>query len=184
MHQPSGSRHSVLVRRKDIRGGAEIRLSGGQGASHRSILNAHAAAVGQLHHLLSEAVCPKALVRMDARLTLSDRSDFTLDIAVLRPGATLDKSARVDVADVWVAVEVSCDEVTRDEGMAMLPIYAWRALPEVWLVDVVAQEIGLYCMPVAGEYAECVRMRELAPVELYALRGAVVDLCAFAYPLT
>jgi Uma2 family endonuclease len=107
-------------------------------------------------------------------IRLPNNSEPQPDLAVVR------RSVRgvADAVDVLLVVEVADSSRAYDRGKK-LPLYAAAGIPEVWLVDLVAQTIERYTDPREGRYRQLLtvsRGERLAATALPNLTIAVDDL--------
>ena len=56
-----------------------------------------------------------------------------------------------DLADVYLLVEVSDSTLIKDRTIK-LPLYAAHGIPELWIVNLVDQQIEVYTEPHGEEY--------------------------------
>lgn len=128
------------------------------------------------------ATCVRRLIRLCAPLvvrqsvTLSVQDPVILgpydepqpDVALLRYRADDYAASHPTPADVLLVIEVADTSLERDRDLK-LPLYAQAGIPEVWLVNLEAQEIQVYREPAAQGYRAVATVRpggRLAPQEL------------------
>jgi Uma2 family endonuclease len=74
------------------------------------------------------------------------------DLVLLRPRADDYRTAHPGPEDVLLVIEVAASSLHFDRT-TKLPLYARHAIPEVWIVDLVAAAIEVYREPRQGAYA-------------------------------
>ena len=89
------------------------------------------------------------MVRVQNPVLLSERSEPQPDIALVKRKNYADRHPGAE--DILLLIEASDTtlEYDRDVKLAM---YARHAIPEVWLIDVNARELSVYCEPAEGEF--------------------------------
>jgi len=130
------------------------------------------------------ASCVKRLIRLCAPLlarqaaTLSVQDPVILgpydepqpDVALLRYRADDYAASHPTPADVLLVIEVADTSLVRDREVK-LPLYAQARIPEVWLVDLEAQEIQLYHDPGPQGYRAVATVRRGASLAPRGLPG-------------
>ena len=106
----------------------------------------HAACVNRLNRLLGRQVGEAALVSVQHPVRLSTLSEPGPDIALLRPRADDYAQDHPSASDVLLLIEVADTSLDTDRAVK-LPLYAQALAPEVWLVDLVADQIHRYTEP-------------------------------------
>ncbi|HVF49859.1 MAG TPA: Uma2 family endonuclease [Pyrinomonadaceae bacterium] len=138
----------------------------------------HAACVDRLNTLLHGRVGQAAIIRVQNPLHLNDFSEPQPDVALLKPRADFYSGAHPGADDVLLIVEVADSSVGYDRAVKV-PLYARAGIPEVWLVDLVRNEIEIYRQPAAGSYAELTRAgrgREFASAQIPSLTLRADDI--------
>ncbi len=113
----------------------------------------HAACVRRLDYLLSPLVKGNALVSVENPIHLGEHSEPQPDLALLRPRADFYAHAHPGPEDILLLVEVA--DATGDyDRTVKVQLYARAGISEVWLVDLVADEVEVYRDPGTEDYRE------------------------------
>ncbi len=110
----------------------------------------HAAASNCLNRLLMLAIGDRCIVSAGNPVRLNRHNEPQPDFAVLKPR---DDYRRTPVVpeDTMLAVEVSNTSLNFDRKVK-LTLYARAGIPEVWIVNLAAEEVEVHRWPVAGVY--------------------------------
>lgn len=135
----------------------------------------HASALEQLTTALVIAAGARAIVRAQLPLRLGDDSEPQPDIAVAAPRADRYRSSHPTALDALLVVEIS-DATLRYDRDVKVPMYARHAVPEVWIVDLKANQLHAYTAPREGIYTHEVSV--LGRRALTTLPSVSVDLSA------
>jgi len=111
----------------------------------------HAGSVGALTRLLVMAVGERAIVFVQNPVRLDEHSEPQPDFAVLKPRADEYHSALPTAQDVLLIVEVADSSLAYDRGLK-LELYARHGIPEVWVVNLPAEEVEVFRGPSGGGY--------------------------------
>lgn len=107
-----------------------------------AISSLHAACVSRLTAFFVRGA-PDAIVHPQNPIRLDDYSEPQPDLAVLRYRADYYASAHPTPADIHLLIEVAYTSQTYDRERK-LPLYARFGVPEVWIVDVEAEQIDAF----------------------------------------
>ena len=110
----------------------------------------HEACTDWLTRLFVPPLIGRAIVRVQGAIRLNDRSAPQPDIAVLRE-RPLSEVGPYFPPDVHLVIEVADSTLAYDRG-AKLARYAAAGIPEVWIVNLRAQEVTSYAEPSGSEY--------------------------------
>jgi len=113
----------------------------------------HAGCVNRLVHLLVEAARDGAVVAAQNPLRLDDLTEPEPDVAVLAWRADHYSGRHPEARDVYLLVEVSESSLAFDREVK-LPLYARHGIPEVWIVDVLAERVEVHRSSGPTGYAE------------------------------
>jgi len=105
----------------------------------------HAACVSLLNRVL-RPVEATAIVRVEDPIILNDATEPQPDIAVVKFKANLYADAHPGPEDVLLLIEVAETSLEEDREIK-LPRYAASAIPEVWIVNLIANTIEVYRAP-------------------------------------
>ena len=111
----------------------------------------HEVSTDWLTRLLVPPLIGRAIVRVQGAIRLHDRSAPQPDIAALRE-RPLSEVGPYFPPDVYLVIEVADSTLAYDRG-AKLARYAAAGIPEVWIVNLRAQEVTSYAEPNGAEYA-------------------------------
>jgi Uma2 family endonuclease len=138
----------------------------------------HASCAEHLATALITALGARAIVRSQLPVRLSADSEPQPDIAVVAPRADRYRSNHPSAADVLLLVEIS-KSTLRFDIEVKAPLYARHAIPELWILDLGANEVHVYSAPRDGVYTISATTG-LAPRKLTAFPDVVVDLSSLA----
>ena len=147
---------------------ARVELIEGELIEMAPIGSRHAAAVAFLSMHFTRAVGDAALVWTQSPLRLSDDSEPQPDVMLLRPSADRYRSAHPRPEDVLLLIEVADATLVFDREMK-LPLYAKQGVPEVWILDLDAEQLEIYREPSAGGFRRKLERRDtesIAPIAL------------------
>lgn len=122
---------------------ARVELLDGEIVEMSPIGDRHAACVDWLNHALSTAVSDRAIVRVQNPVRLGPRSEPQPDIALLRYRHDFYRAGHPAPRDVLLVIEVGDTSVDFDREVKT-PLYAAAGIPEVWIVDLIAERIEVY----------------------------------------
>jgi Uma2 family endonuclease len=135
----------------------------------------HAAAVTDLNYLLMVAVGEKALVSPQNPVRLDRHSEPQPDFALLKPRPDRYRSALPTPQDTLLIVEVAHSSLAYDRAVK-LALYASHSIPEVWIVNLAANEVEVYRKPQGDRYTECACVGRSEVVEINALPGIGIEV--------
>lgn len=115
----------------------------------------HAACLSRLSHLLMPPAAERMIVRAQLPIQIGEMSEPQPDIALLRWRDDFYADHHPMPADVHLVVEVA-DTSLRHDLLRKAPLYIAGGVPEVWVVDLVAEAVhvtrrGTTSQLVAGE---------------------------------
>lgn len=128
-----------------------VELLEGEVIAMSPIGSRHAACVNRLNALLSAHVGSAAVVSVQNLIVLDDYSEPQPDLALLQPRTDFYADSHPTPDDVLLLIEVADSSLAFDRE-EKLPIYAQAGIREVWIVDLVHQQIVVYAEPMAGKY--------------------------------
>lgn len=111
----------------------------------------HAACVDRLTELFILHLAPKAIIRNQNPIRLSDDSEPQPDLAILRRRDDFYLTGHPKPEDIFLVVEVSDTTVDYDKEVK-IPIYAQEGISEVWLLDLNAQAVEVFQQPTSNGY--------------------------------
>lgn len=111
----------------------------------------HAACVGRLTQTLILLLQSKAIIWVQNPIRLNDYSEPQPDVAILKPRADFYEQSLPTPADVLLVIEVS-DTTLEFDRQIKLPLYARAGIPEVWLVNLIDEQIETYARPAGDAY--------------------------------
>jgi Uma2 family endonuclease len=104
----------------------------------------HVACVARLSHVFIRGVGDRAVVLVQSPLRLVDHSEPEPDLVVLRPRADFYAGKDAGPQDVLLVIEVA-DISEHYDRHVKVPLDARHGIPEVWLVDLTAGSLTIYC---------------------------------------
>lgn len=130
-----------------------VELIDGEIVCMTPIGSAHAACVKRLVRLFTLAAGERAIVGVQDPITLGPETEPQPDLVLLRPRSDFYASGHPGPEDVWLVVEVADTSLVFDRTVKV-PLYGKAGIPEVWLVDLLAQRIEVYRRPSEAGYGE------------------------------
>ena len=131
--------------------------------------------VNKLTHSLVHAVGDHAIVAVQNPVRLDDLSEPQPDFALLKPRADFYQGGPARPADVLLLIEVADTSLNYDRSVKRA-LYARRAIPEFWIVDLTAGEVEVCREPAAGGYAAITRAGRDGAVQPERLPGVRIQL--------
>jgi Uma2 family endonuclease len=146
----------------------------------RTILTAaigsrHAACVKRLVKLLVREVGDSGVVGAQDPVVLPGSSEPELDTTVLHPRDDFYAAGHPVPGDVLLLIEVSDTSLEYDRKVK-LPLYASAGIPEVWIVDLVNQNVHAYSRSTAGSYGNTYSVERSDSIAPRMLPDLVVNL--------
>jgi Uma2 family endonuclease len=111
----------------------------------------HAASVNRLNMLFNNLLGGRAIVSVQNPVVLNDFSEPEPDISILRLRGDFYGAAHPTATDVLLVIEVADTSFAYDHEIK-LPAYARSGIPEVWLVDLPAETVGVHTELLNGSY--------------------------------
>ena len=111
----------------------------------------HAACVKFLSTLLNRLFGGKLLVSTQDPIRLNDFSEPQPDIALLRWRDDFYRTAHPRAEDIVLLIEVA-DTTLHIDRVVKLPLYAKAGIPEVWIVNLIDDQIEIYAEPTGDTY--------------------------------
>ena len=128
---------------------SRVELIDGEIVNMAPIGSKHAYVVSRLALFFTLAAHDRYLVSVQNPIRLDDLSEPQPDIALLKPGNYMDTLP--GASDVLLLIEVAYTSGNFDRGVK-LDLYARHAIPEVWLLDLMNDELLICRKPGDGEY--------------------------------
>ena len=132
----------------------------------------HAYLVDKLVQALTRDSGP-CLVRAQNPIFLGERSEPQPDVALVRDKSYME--AHPTASDVLLIIEVADTTLEYDRDVK-LGLYARHGIPEVWLLDVNARELTVYCEPAEGQYRLIRKPTAVETVSPMAVPGIALRL--------
>lgn len=130
-----------------------VELIDGEVISMSPIGIRHGAAVDRLNELLVLRVTPRATVKVQNPLRIDQHSEPQPDLVVARRREDFYAAGHPRPEDTLLVIEVG-DSSARFDRVVKAPIYARSGVPEVWLVDLGADEVRVLRAPSDDGYAD------------------------------
>jgi Uma2 family endonuclease len=156
---------------------ARVELLDGEIIEMAPIGDRHAACVDWLTHALATAVSGRAIVRVQNPVRLGRRSEPQPDVALLRYRPDFYRSGHPGPNNVLMIVEVGDGSLDFDREVKT-PLYAAAGIPEVWIVDLVAERIEVYRGAGPRGYSDVTRHRRGDRISPTGLADLVLEVSA------
>lgn len=111
----------------------------------------HAACVARLTNLFTRLLIENAIVWVQNPIVLNDYSEPQPDITLLRRRDDFYEHSLPTPSDVLLVVEVA-DTTLEYDRQIKVPLYARAGIAEVWIVNLVDEQIEIYSDPVNEAY--------------------------------
>jgi Uma2 family endonuclease len=134
----------------------------------------HIAASNSLTRLLVLAVGNNGIVSVGNPVRLTQRSEPQPDFTVLKPRDDY-RTMLPRPEDTMLAVEVANTSLNYDRNVK-LALYARSLIPEVWIVNLAAQEVEIYRSPVGDLYTSVVRAGRSDTLTIAAVPGVLIPV--------
>jgi len=148
-HRVTAQDFHQMVAAGILRESDRVELIDGEIVDRAPIDSKHAFVVSRLAQFFTLAAGDRCLVSVQNPVRLDDRSEPQPDLALLKPGDYMDRLPGPQ--DVLLVIEVATTSIEFDREIK-LGLYARHNIPEVWLLDLNAGELGVYREPVEGRY--------------------------------
>lgn len=135
----------------------------------------HCGVVDWITALFVGALSPRANVRTQRPVRLSNYSEPEPDVAVLKAHADGYRSKPPGPSDTLLVIEVSDSSLQTDQ-MVKVALFAHFGIPEVWIVDGVHERLHVYRSPKGGQYVDVSSVEQPGMMDLSALADVVVDV--------
>ena len=137
----------------------------------------HAGTVNALNRLLVQAVGDRGVVAVQNPVRLDDLSEPQPDFAVLKPRADDYRRATPRSVDVLLIVEVADTSLAYDRDVKR-SLYARHGVPEVWIVNLAANEVEVCRAPTGDQYASVAHVGRDGILEPELLSGVAIAVAA------
>ena len=151
-----------------------VELIEGELVAMAPIGSEHIAASNSLNRLLVLAVGDHGIVSVGNPVRLNRHSEPQPDFSVLKPRDDYRKMLPRP-EDTLLAVEVANTSLDYDRKVK-LALYARSGIPEVWIVNLAANEVEVYRSPVADNYTAVARAGLAATLTIAALLGVSIPV--------
>lgn len=111
----------------------------------------HVACVGRLTNLFSKLLSERAIVWVQNPIVLNDYSEPQPDVALLRRRDDFYERSLPAPDDVLLVVEVA-DTTLEYDRQIKVPLYARAGIAEVWIVNLMDEQVEVYAQPASGAY--------------------------------
>lgn len=126
-----------------------VELIEGELVDRAPIGSRHAFWVDRIAEALGGGASAAYMVRVQNPVLLGERSEPRPDIALVKRNNYADRHPGAE--DILLLIEVSDTTLEYDRDVK-LALYARHAITEVWLIDVNARELSVYCEPAEGQF--------------------------------
>jgi Uma2 family endonuclease len=134
----------------------------------------HIAASNALTRLLVLAVGDSFIVSVANPVRLTQRSEPQPDFTVLKPRGDY-RTMLPRPEDTILAVEVANTSLNYDRNVK-LALYARSRIPEVWIVNLAAEEVEVYRSPVGDVYTSVTRAGLSDSLMIAAIPGVLIPV--------
>jgi len=134
----------------------------------------------KLQTLLVQQLQGTALLAVQGPIALNPLSEPEPDLAVLRLRADYYQVSLPTAGDLYLLIEVADSSLTYDREQK-LPAYAQAGIPEVWVCNIVDDQIEVYTEPNGADYQQCRiahRGDSLSPLLLPHVKLALAEVLA------
>jgi Uma2 family endonuclease len=154
--------------------GDRVELIEGQLIAMAPIGSEHAAATNALTRLLVLAVGDRGIVAVGNPVRLTRHSEPQPDFSILKPRDDYRKTLPRP-EDTMLAVEVANTSLDYDRKVK-LALYARSGIPEVWIVNLAAEEVEVYRSPVADSYTSVTCAGRSDTLTIKAIPGVLIPV--------
>jgi Uma2 family endonuclease len=151
-----------------------VELIEGELVAMAPIGSEHIASTNALNRLLVLAVGDRGIVSVGNPVRLNRHSEPQPDFAILKPRDDYRKTLPRP-EDTMLAVEVSNTSLEYDRKVK-LALYARGGIPEVWIVNLEAQEVEVHRSPAADNYTSVTRAGRSDDLTIEALPGVLIPV--------
>ena len=151
-----------------------VELIEGELVAMAPIGSEHIAASNALTRLLVLAIGDRGIVSVGNPVRLTRRSEPQPDFAILKPRDNY-RTILPRPEDTMLAVEVANTSLDYDRTIK-LALYARGGIPEVWIVNLVAEEVEVYRLPVADGYTSVTRASGSDTLTIGAIPGVLIPV--------
>lgn len=106
----------------------------------------HAVCVHRFNQYLNRLLSDRAIVGVQAPVSLGPYSEPQPDVALLRPPIARYSGSHPGPGDLFLVIEVG-DTSVEDDRTRKIPLYGRAGVREAWLVDLPAQAVQVYRVP-------------------------------------
>jgi len=125
-----------------------VELIDGEIIAMSPIGDEHVFVLNSITAQLFEKLSGRAIISVQNPILLSDYSRPQPDVALWRPS---NRRTLAGPDDILLLIEVSDSTLSFDQSVK-LPLYAREGIREVWIVNLVGEQIEVYHTPLAGDY--------------------------------
>jgi Uma2 family endonuclease len=151
-----------------------VELIEGELVAMAPIGSEHIASTNALTRLLVLAVGDRGIVSVGNPVRLNRHSEPQPDFAVLKPRDDYRKTLPRP-EDTMLAVEVANTSLEYDRKVK-LALYARSGIPEVWIVNLAAEEVEVHRSPAADNYTSVTRAGRSDDLTIEALPGVLIPV--------
>jgi Uma2 family endonuclease len=154
-----------------------VELIEGQLVAMSPIGSDHSGTVNALTRLLVRAVGDRAVVAVQNPVQLDELSEPQPDFSVLKPRDDDYRRSTQRSDDVLLVIEVAKGSLAYDRAVKRA-LYALHGIPELWIVNLTANEVEVSRSPANGQYASVSRLDRNAILEPELLAGVAIPIAA------
>lgn len=154
---------------------ARLELIEGEIIEMSPIGSRHAACVNFLSRLLNRTIGDTVIVSTQNPIRLNDFSEPEPDIALLRLRADFYRDAHPTPADVLLIIEVA-DTTLAYDRQVKAPLYAKAGVAELWIVNLLEEQVELYAELADGAYQTIVNFRRGEEARAHTIANLAVSV--------
>jgi Uma2 family endonuclease len=153
-----------------------VELIEGELVAMAPIGSEHVSASNALTRLLVLALGDRGIVSVGNPVRLNGRSEPQPDFAVLKQRDDY-RTVLPRPEDAMLAVEVANTSLDYDRKVK-LALYARSGIPEVWIVNLVSDEVEVYRAPIGDSYTSVARAGRSGVLTIEAIPGVLIPVGA------
>jgi len=113
----------------------------------------HAWCITVLTRFFNKHIPDKNPIHVQTPLRIDNHTELEPDVFILKPSSDDYKNHHPVPEDVLLLIEVSQSTIQFDTNVKS-PIYAKSGIPELWLIDLEAEQVLRYLYPVKGKFTQ------------------------------
>ena len=151
IHRFNVEEYHRLIENNILHEDDRVELIEGRIIDMTSIGSKHAACVSRLNEILSEKLQKRAIINIQNPICLTAYTEPEPDIAIIKRRPDFYPEQLPQPEDVLLIIEVSDSSLDYD-CETKIPLYAKSNIPEVWLVNLIENNVAIYSGPSSEGY--------------------------------